>query len=44
MVIESYKLWQEAESQIGYKVYFKAEHLDMGNSNDKSMRVIINTC
>jgi sarcosine oxidase/L-pipecolate oxidase len=43
-VIESYKLWQEAESQIGYKVYFKAGHLDMGNSHDKSMRGIINTC
>jgi sarcosine oxidase/L-pipecolate oxidase len=29
MVIESYKLWQEAESQIGYKVYFKAGQLDI---------------
>ncbi|XP_062165244.1 probable sarcosine oxidase [Alnus glutinosa] len=44
MVIESYKLWQEAESQIGYKVYFKAGHLDMGDSHNKSMRGIINTC
>ncbi|KAE8056515.1 hypothetical protein FH972_013283 [Carpinus fangiana] len=44
MVIESYKLWEEAESQIGYKVYFKAEHLEMGDSRDKNMRGIIHTC
>ncbi|KAE8056516.1 hypothetical protein FH972_013284 [Carpinus fangiana] len=44
MVIESYKLWEEAESQIGYKVYFKAEHLDMGDSHNKYIRGIIQTC
>ena len=44
MVIESYKLWEEAESQIGYKVYFKAGHLEMGDSHDKNIRGIIHTC
>ncbi|XP_041019415.1 probable sarcosine oxidase [Juglans microcarpa x Juglans regia] len=44
MVMESYKLWEEAESEIGYKVYFKARHLDMGASDDKSVRGIIDTC
>jgi sarcosine oxidase/L-pipecolate oxidase len=44
MVIESYKLWEESESQIGYKVYFKAKHLDIGDSHDKNIRGIIQTC
>lgn len=44
MVMESYKLWAEAESEIGYKVLFKARHLDLGSSDDKCLRNVIETC
>lgn len=44
MVIESYKLWQEAEAQVGYKVYFGAHHFDMGRADDPSLRAIIANC
>ena len=44
MVMESSQLWQEAESEIGYKVYFKTTHLDMAPSNDKSLKAVIKNC
>ncbi|KAK9273055.1 hypothetical protein L1049_017862 [Liquidambar formosana] len=44
MVMESSKLWQEVESQIGYKVYFKASQFDMGPSDDKHLHAIITNC
>nr|POF09110.1 putative sarcosine oxidase [Quercus suber] len=44
MVKESYRLWEEAESHIGYKVYFKAQQLDIGSSEDKRLREVIATC
>ncbi|OUZ99203.1 FAD dependent oxidoreductase [Macleaya cordata] len=44
MVIESSKLWEEAESEIGYRVYFKTRQFDMGPSDDKSLRSAIETC
>lgn len=44
MVIESYKLWQEAEAQIGYKVYFQAHHFDMGRADDPNLQAIIDNC
>ncbi|KAK4558790.1 hypothetical protein RGQ29_008167 [Quercus rubra] len=44
MVMESYRLWEEAESHIGYKVYFKAQQFDMGSSEDKRLREVIATC
>lgn len=44
MVIESYKLWDQAQSEIGYKVLFKTQHLDMGHSDDKCLRALISTC
>ncbi|XP_061339356.1 probable sarcosine oxidase [Gastrolobium bilobum] len=44
LVIESYKLWQEAQAQVGYKVYFKAHHFDMGRSDEPTLRTIIDNC
>ncbi|CAB4266572.1 unnamed protein product [Prunus armeniaca] len=44
LVLESYKLWQEAESEIGYNVYFKAHHLDMAPANNKVLHAIVESC
>ncbi|KAI3977924.1 hypothetical protein MKX01_036764 [Papaver californicum] len=44
MVLESSKLWEEAEAEIGYRVYFKSRHLDMGVASDKSLRAVITSC
>ncbi|XP_061339340.1 probable sarcosine oxidase [Gastrolobium bilobum] len=44
LVIESYKLWQEAEAQVGYKVYFKAHNFDMGSPDDPTFCAIIDNC
>ncbi|VVA14931.1 PREDICTED: peroxisomal sarcosine oxidase [Prunus dulcis] len=44
LVLESYKLWQQAESEIGYNVYFKAHQLDMARANDKVLRAVVESC
>ncbi|KAF5186089.1 Sarcosine oxidase protein [Thalictrum thalictroides] len=44
MVIESSRLWEEAESEIGYQVYIKAPQFDMGPSNNKSLQCLIQNC
>ncbi|KAJ7966037.1 putative Sarcosine oxidase [Quillaja saponaria] len=44
LVMESYKLWQQAEAQIGYKVYFKANQFDIGPSDDNILHAIIDNC
>ncbi|MCL7049228.1 hypothetical protein MKW94_006743 [Papaver nudicaule] len=44
MVLESSKLWEEAEAEIGYRVYFKTRHLDMGVPSDKSLQAVIASC
>ncbi|CAA3000266.1 probable sarcosine oxidase [Olea europaea var. sylvestris] len=44
MVLESSRLWEKAEADIGYKVYFKTIHFDMGPSDDKSLRAVISSC
>ncbi|GFZ08212.1 FAD-dependent oxidoreductase family protein [Actinidia rufa] len=44
MVMDSLRLWEEAEAEIGYKVYFKTQHFDMGPSDDKSLQSIIANC
>lgn len=44
LVMESYKLWQEAEAQVGYQVYFKAQHFDMGPSHDPTIRSVVDYC
>lgn len=44
MVLESSRLWEEAEEEIGYKVYFKTSHLDMGPTNSKFLLAAIDSC
>ncbi|KAK7351440.1 hypothetical protein VNO77_10912 [Canavalia gladiata] len=44
LVMESYNLWQEAQAQVGYQVYFKAHHFDMGPSHDPTMRSLFQYC
>lgn len=44
LVMESYKLWKEAQAQVGYDVYFKAQHLDMGPFNDPVILSVIENC
>ncbi|KAH6760768.1 FAD-dependent oxidoreductase family protein [Perilla frutescens var. hirtella] len=44
MVVESSRLWQEAEEEVGYKVYFKTKQLDMGPSENKSLLAVIDSC
>ncbi|XP_050215662.1 probable sarcosine oxidase [Mercurialis annua] len=44
MAIESYKLWEEAESEMGFKVYYKAQQFDMGPSDNKSLLSVISSC
>ncbi|XP_004501233.1 probable sarcosine oxidase [Cicer arietinum] len=44
LVIKSYELWQQAQAQAGYNVYFKAHHFDMAPSNDPTMLAVINSC
>ncbi|KAL9441320.1 hypothetical protein AB3S75_019909 [Citrus x aurantiifolia] len=44
MVLESSLLWEHAQSEIGYKVYFKAHQFDMGPSENKSLRSVIDSC
>ncbi|XP_043712231.1 probable sarcosine oxidase [Telopea speciosissima] len=44
MVIESSHLWEEAQSEIGYRVYFKTPHFDVGPADDKSLQSVITSC
>lgn len=44
MVIESLRLWEEAEAEIGYKVYFKTSQFDMGPSGNKSLQAVVSSC
>ncbi|PIN04194.1 FAD-dependent oxidoreductase [Handroanthus impetiginosus] len=44
MALESSRLWEEAEAEIGYRVYFKTKQFDMGPSNQKSLLALINSC
>ncbi|XVE97276.1 hypothetical protein REPUB_Repub03eG0006100 [Reevesia pubescens] len=44
LVNESYQLWEQAQSEIGFRVYFKAQHFDMGPADAKSLLSVIATC
>ncbi|KAJ4963597.1 hypothetical protein NE237_023536 [Protea cynaroides] len=44
MVIESSRLWEEAQSEVGYQVYFKTTHFDVGPAEDKSLQSVIASC
>ncbi|ONK69530.1 uncharacterized protein A4U43_C05F23950 [Asparagus officinalis] len=44
MVIESFRLWEEAESEIGYRVITKTPHFDLGPACNKSLQSVISSC
>ncbi|KAJ6697683.1 PEROXISOMAL SARCOSINE OXIDASE [Salix purpurea] len=44
MVMESLQMWEQAQSEAGYKVYFKAQQFDMSPSDNKSLRSVISSC
>ncbi|XP_073131903.1 probable sarcosine oxidase [Henckelia pumila] len=44
MVMESSRLWEELEAEIGYKVYFKTTQFDMGPSDNKSLQAVVSSC
>ncbi|KAF7129338.1 hypothetical protein RHSIM_Rhsim10G0084800 [Rhododendron simsii] len=44
LVKESLTLWEQVQSEIGYKVYFPTPQLDMGPSDDTSLRSVIANC
>ncbi|XP_027356142.1 probable sarcosine oxidase [Abrus precatorius] len=44
LVNESYKLWKEAQAQVGYQVYFEAHHLDMGQGDLPELRSLVHYC
>ncbi|XP_026663081.2 probable sarcosine oxidase [Phoenix dactylifera] len=44
MALESYRLWEEAESEIGYRVLTKTPHLDIGPAANKSLQCLIANC
>uniref|UniRef100_A0A803QPD4 FAD dependent oxidoreductase domain-containing protein n=1 Tax=Cannabis sativa TaxID=3483 RepID=A0A803QPD4_CANSA len=44
LVLDSYALWEQAQSEIGYKVYYKAHQFDMGPSDSESLKAIIAIC
>lgn len=41
MVVKSAQLWEEAEAEIGFKVYFKALQFDFGPEDNKSLLSVI---
>ncbi|WCJ31969.1 Peroxisomal sarcosine oxidase [Euphorbia peplus] len=44
MTVESSLLWEETQAEIGFDVYYKAPHLDIGPSDDKLFRSVISSC
>ncbi|XP_016516118.1 putative sarcosine oxidase [Nicotiana tabacum] len=44
MVLKSETLWREAESEIGYKVYFKTSQFDLGPTDNKALQSVISSC
>ncbi|XP_065850638.1 probable sarcosine oxidase [Euphorbia lathyris] len=44
MAVKSSHLWEKAQSEAGFNVYFKSPHFDMGPSDDKSLRSLISSC
>ncbi|KAL9239806.1 hypothetical protein vseg_014091 [Gypsophila vaccaria] len=44
MVLQSSRLWEDAQSQAGYKVFYPTSQLDFGTSNDNSLQSVISSC
>ncbi|KAK9698212.1 hypothetical protein RND81_08G089300 [Saponaria officinalis] len=44
MVLESSLLWEDAQSQVGYKVLYPTPQLDFGPSSETSLQAAISSC
>lgn len=44
LVLTSYDLWQQAQTQVGYNVLFKAQHFDMAPSDDPIIHALVENC
>ncbi|XP_074311450.1 putative sarcosine oxidase [Silene latifolia] len=44
MALQSSRLWEEAQSQVGYKVLYPTQQLDFGHSTDMALQAIISSC
>ncbi|XP_078439046.1 FAD-dependent oxidoreductase family protein [Wolffia australiana] len=44
MVVESLRLWLEAEAEAGYRVLTQTPHLDLGPANEPSLRLAMASC
>lgn len=43
MVLESWRLWEEAEQEVGFRVLTPTSHLDIGLADERSLRAVIET-
>ncbi|XP_051137593.1 probable sarcosine oxidase [Andrographis paniculata] len=44
MALEASRLWEEAEAEAGYKVYFRTKHLDFGPNDNKALLAVVDSC
>lgn len=44
MALESFQLWEQAQSEIGYRVITKTTHFDLGPAHNKSLQSVIAGC
>ncbi|WOK99897.1 putative sarcosine oxidase [Canna indica] len=44
MVLESRRLWEAAQSEIGYRVVTDTSHLDIGPADNKSLQSVLSSC
>ncbi|XP_068641208.1 probable sarcosine oxidase [Aristolochia californica] len=44
LVLQAWRLWEEAESEIGYRVLTRTPHLDIGPAGNKSLQAVIAGC
>ncbi|OWM77274.1 probable sarcosine oxidase [Punica granatum] len=44
MVMEAWRLWEEAESDAGFRVYTKTSQLDVGPADNKSLKAVASSC
>ncbi|XVE53483.1 hypothetical protein DITRI_Ditri03aG0006700 [Diplodiscus trichospermus] len=44
LVNESYQMWEQAQTEVGFRVYFKTQQFDMGPADAKHLLAIIASC
>ncbi|KAG9449216.1 hypothetical protein H6P81_009181 [Aristolochia fimbriata] len=44
MVLHSWRLWEQAESEAGYRVLTRTPHLDVAPADDAGLRAVIASC